>query len=719
MNRKFIKTEVKQFLKAYAWILFLDHPLAGLTFLSITFWYPNIGICGLLAAITASISVHFFKFTFRESGIHIFNAMLVGLSLGAFYELDATLFLLTIISALLTVFTTVMIMNIAQKVGTLPVLTLPFVIVSITLGFAAKSYGNLSHYLQVKLTDHTWFSGPLDAFFTALGSIFFTPHPMVGAIIFTAILWRSRYLALLSVAGFIVGYNLYIHLSATTHTELAIFNGFNFSLTAMALGAIYTVPGITSFLIACIGSAIAAIITAAAQSFMALYGLPVMAIPFLLTTLTILSALGARQTLGPPWLKLESPGLPEKHFEQARLAKVRIGEVQSVPLLAPFFGTWHIYQGFNGEFTHQPPWQYALDFIVMEDGVSFDENGYVVEDYHCFGLPVVSPVYGQVVRVFDELPDNVPGEVDLKNNWGNFILIQLDSGLFVLLAHLKQHSIKVKENQRISPSEILGACGNTGRSPQPHLHLQVQRYAFLGSETYPFHLTNIITGSSKNKQQLKLIARPEKNDLVTPLEATAELAHPLHLPVGHLLCYRFTDFGGNTIERKLLVTLSLLGEFRLKSDTGASTAFLETNGMLAFFDRKGPKDLFLDMWILAIGLTPFANDVTQWEDSPSASLMPFSRIEKTLYLILYPLGAGLESFYSRNKAEHKKQWSQHGTHTFRSILSKLTAETHCEISFDKGCEYLEMIYRGKKCSAILEDTGILSDTGIPGVLTGD
>ena len=44
------------------------------------------------------------------------------------------------------------------------------------------------------------------------------------------------------------------------------------------------------------------------------------------------------------------------------------------------------------------------------------------------GLPVLSPAHGQVVRVCDHLADNPPGEVDTKNNWGNFVLVRLDSG---------------------------------------------------------------------------------------------------------------------------------------------------------------------------------------------------------------------------------------------------------------------------------------------------
>lgn len=708
-----LRQEAIDLLKAYAWILFIDHPAVGAIFLVSTFWYPNVGISGLIAVIIAQLTVHFFKFTFRKSGLHIFNAMLVGLSLGAFYQLDGNLLLLIIICAVLTVFVTVMLMNLYLKLGTLPVLTTPFVLVAITTAFAANSYGNLSKYMDIIVPVHIWFGENIDAFFISLGSIFFTPHPLVGCFIFLAIFWRSRYLALLCVTGFIVGFSLYTHFSATNHPELAIFNGFNFSLTAMALGAIYTVPGKISFAIAIIGAAIAALITAAAQSFMALYGLPVMAIPFLLTTLTILSALSARQSLSPPWLRLNNPDLPERHYERARIATARMGNIDSVPMLAPFFGSWKVYQGFNGRHTHQPPWQYALDFIMTEENKSYQDKGYALEDYFCFGLPVVSPVYGKVVRTNNNLSDNIPGEVDVKNNWGNFILIQLQSGLYVLLAHLKKNSIKVSENDDISPGQVIAACGNSGRSPQPHLHMQVQKSASLGSETYPFHITSIVLEQEK-QQEFKLTYRPEENDIIKPVDPSPELASPLHLPVGRLLSYYF--YTGNSKEPtsiQLSVTLSLLGEFRLRSDSGANIAFQEANGMIAFFDRIGPPDQFLDMWALAMGITPFSDEIDQWNDSPSASLIPLSVLNNLIYKTLFPLGTGLRSIYSRNYNRTDKTWQQQGQHTLQLGINKITAETRAKLTPNKGCEFLELKIDDNYWTAELHDIGQVADIGMP------
>jgi hypothetical protein len=44
----------------------------------------------------------------------------------------------------------------------------------------------------------------------------------------------------------------------------------------------------------------------------------------------------------------------------------------------------------------------------------------------------------------------------------------------------------------VAPGTPLGRCGNSGRSAQPHLHLHVQRGAWLGAPTLPFHLSHCL-----------------------------------------------------------------------------------------------------------------------------------------------------------------------------------------------------------------------------------
>ena len=134
--------------------------------------------------------------------------------------------------------------------------------------------------------------------------------------------------------------------------------------------------------------------------------------------LQAVTALSKRVSASPPYLLKENPALPELSYERARLLRARGAEPQSVPLRAPFFGTWQVYQGFDGPHTHQPPWQHALDFIITSQGRSYRGQGRQLQDYLCFDLPVLSPCHGTVARCRTDLPDNPPGEVDNQHNWG-------------------------------------------------------------------------------------------------------------------------------------------------------------------------------------------------------------------------------------------------------------------------------------------------------------
>jgi murein DD-endopeptidase MepM/ murein hydrolase activator NlpD len=44
----------------------------------------------------------------------------------------------------------------------------------------------------------------------------------------------------------------------------------------------------------------------------------------------------------------------------------------------------------------------------------------------------------------------------------------------LLFAHFKQYSIKVKEGQKVKKGQLLGLCGNSGNSSEPHLHFNIQ-----------------------------------------------------------------------------------------------------------------------------------------------------------------------------------------------------------------------------------------------------
>ncbi|WP_052002970.1 M23 family metallopeptidase [Microvirga sp. BSC39] len=96
------------------------------------------------------------------------------------------------------------------------------------------------------------------------------------------------------------------------------------------------------------------------------------------------------------------------------------------------------------------------------------------EAYLIFGRPVVAPCNGQVEAAMDGLPDMRVPDTDRGNPTGNHVILRC-GGFMVLLAHLRNGSVRVKPGGAITMGEEIGAVGNSGNTGEPHLHVHAQR----------------------------------------------------------------------------------------------------------------------------------------------------------------------------------------------------------------------------------------------------
>ncbi len=148
----------------------------------------------------------------------------------------------------------------------------------------------------------------------------------------------------------------------------------------------------------------------------------------------------------------------------------------SVVITAPFEGAWYTVQGGNSCLINHHYYagsqRFALDLILPQDGPLPLHGETDLESYRTFGQPLFSPVDGLVVDVVNDRRDQLIGAMDPAHAAGNYVTIKTDSGMFVLLAHLQEGSVLVKENDQVSVGQPLAKCGNSGNSSQPHLHMQ-------------------------------------------------------------------------------------------------------------------------------------------------------------------------------------------------------------------------------------------------------
>ncbi|WP_375561627.1 peptidoglycan DD-metalloendopeptidase family protein [Bernardetia sp. OM2101] len=116
----------------------------------------------------------------------------------------------------------------------------------------------------------------------------------------------------------------------------------------------------------------------------------------------------------------------------------------------------------------------AFDFVIKKEGKSYKTDGQKNEDYYAFGKEIFAPCDGEVVLSVDGVKDNKIGKMNTMFVPGNTVIIKTINNEYLIFAHFKQNSIKVKEGQKVKQGELLGLCGNSGNSSEPHLHFHIQ-----------------------------------------------------------------------------------------------------------------------------------------------------------------------------------------------------------------------------------------------------
>ena len=145
----------------------------------------------------------------------------------------------------------------------------------------------------------------------------------------------------------------------------------------------------------------------------------------------------------------------------------------------PFKGEWSVTwggdtkeQNYHVESLAQ---KNAFDILIKdEQGATHKGTGETNEDYYAFGKELYAPCDGEVVLVVDGVKDNIPGVLNPIYIPGNTVIIKTANGEFAFFAHFKQNSIVVKQGQKVSSGALLGLCGNSGNSSEPHLHFHLQ-----------------------------------------------------------------------------------------------------------------------------------------------------------------------------------------------------------------------------------------------------
>jgi hypothetical protein len=166
----------------------------------------------------------------------------------------------------------------------------------------------------------------------------------------------------------------------------------------------------------------------------------------------------------------------------ARLPAVFLGArlpAEPLPLSLSFpldDGNYRIVQGgSNRLLNHHYPiaaQRYALDIVAVDD-LGLRARGLLPADpsaYALFGWPVLAPCSGRVLDTRDGLVDQRPPLGEREHPAGNYVTLACH-GHTVLLAHLRNGSVRVRSGRQVDAGTVLGEAGNSGNTSEPHLHI--------------------------------------------------------------------------------------------------------------------------------------------------------------------------------------------------------------------------------------------------------
>jgi hypothetical protein len=168
-----------------------------------------------------------------------------------------------------------------------------------------------------------------------------------------------------------------------------------------------------------------------------------------------------------------------------------------VDLSQPVRGRWRVHHSpatrVPSHGLHAWGQTYAIDLV--HDPADGSRPGWSVwpvfrrpSSFPGFGLPVSAPVAGEVVRARGFLRDHLSRTSPLGLLYllaesvrelagslgvlGNHVVIRLDDDAHVLIAHLRRGSLRVRRGDRVGVGDVVGECGNSGNSSEPHVHIQ-------------------------------------------------------------------------------------------------------------------------------------------------------------------------------------------------------------------------------------------------------
>lgn len=219
-------------------------------------------------------------------------------------------------------------------------------------------------------------------------------------------------------------------------------------------------------------------------------------------------------------------------FLAIQLVRLNTAPSDGVVIDLPVRGEWYVFYGGRSELTASAHYvlkaqRDAIDILQLHGRRTYQGDKDTLTSYAAFGEPVLAPADGVVTAAVDGVPDEGVGKTNPQKPLGNYVILAIGNGHYVLMAHLKNGSLRVSTGDQVRRGQQLAQVGNSGQTSEPHLHLQIQNKPEFDLEENSFNkpwylLTNTVLGLGSTRTYpilLRNVARTRNGDESRPEKA--------------------------------------------------------------------------------------------------------------------------------------------------------------------------------------------------------
>lgn len=591
-------------LNSYSIIFFSNNKVLAVALMATSFFNFYAGLSGLLAVVITLLigsSMNFDKTTLRNGG-YSFNALLTGIGMGTFFDPSFVFYSLLAIASLLTLILSVTMGGWLYKYK-LPFLSIPFVITFWFVVLPSSHFDNLGltqrniYWINemyamggnsllsfFQTVDSLSINKLVDIYLRSLSSILFQSNLIAGILIAVALLISSRITFSLSIIGFLTAY-LFAQFSGSEAASITYYNiGANYMMVAFAIGGYFMIPSKQSYLWAILLIPLTSLVLLFFSKLLGFIQMPVFSLPFSFVVILFVYFLGLRSKASKLIVTPLQFLSPEKNLYTYQNNSDRLAHFLYFPLHLPFWGEWTVTQAHDGEFTHLGDWGKAFDFMILDnENKTYRGNGLVCENYNCYNKPVLAPADGVVEEIVDGIEDNEIGKVNTVNNWGNSIIIRHTTGLYTQISHLRKGTFKVLKGEFVKQGDVLANCGNSGRSPQPHIHFQVQTVQNIGSKTLYYPFAYFFEKNENNKSELRKFTIPQEGNRVSAVSPNTLLQKAFEIMPFTTFEMKYKNEKGDQITENWEANTDAYNYKYLYCKETDSTAYYVNDGFMFYF----------------------------------------------------------------------------------------------------------------------------------------